>query len=410
MSDVAPRGANLNRLGTFNESVVLHAIRRSAGISRVELGELTGLAGQTVTNICRRLLDSGLIFEGDKARTGRGKPRTSLWINGAARVALGVHLDPAVTTLTMIDLAGESVASQSFPTPSVSEPSEVVARIGEALNRLTERSGVDRSLVVGVGVAAPGPVDLERGVVVDPPHLPHWHRVPLRESLSVATGLPVLLDKDVSAAAVAETWAGTVAGNATSVVLYLGTGIGAGLIVDGRVVRGSSDNAGEMGHIVVDPDGPACGCGQRGCVNTTITSEALVREAVAHGLLEPYADEGGGPLPSVHDLYDLADKGEDRAIAIVRRAATGVARAALVITNLLDADKVILGGPYWSRLAPYVLAAAPPLLVAGAAAHRIHSVEIVGTRVGDHLASVGAASLVLDQAFSPHPTRLVLTR
>lgn len=406
MRHLATRGANLNRLGNFNQSVVLHAIRQSVGISRVELGEMTGLAGQTVTNICRRLIDNGLIVEGDKATAARGKPRTPLWINGSARVAIGVHLDPAITTVTILDLAGREVATDSLATSSEMEPSSLVAAVADVINRLIESSAIDPRLIVGVGIAAPGPLDVVNGVVVDPPHLPRWRHVPLRDSLSVATGLPVLLDKDVNAAAVAETWAGHTAGAGTSAIIYLGTGIGAGLIVNGEVVRGSSDNAGEMRHIVVDPSGPSCTCGQRGCVNVTITSEALISEATRRGLFT----ERQPPPSSLHDLYDLADQGQPVALTIIRQASVGLARAVIVITNLLDVDRIVLGGPYWSRMEPYFMASVPPLLKAGATAHLIHSVEVVGTQLGERLGSVGAASLVLDHAFSPHPTRLMLSQ
>lgn len=401
----ANRGANLNRLGIFNQSVVLSAIRQSGGISRVELGGITGLAGQTVTNICRRLLDDGLIIEGDKTSAVRGKPRTPLWINGRARVAIGVHLDPAITTVTILDLAGREVATDSLTTSSEMEPSALVAAVAEAINRLIVTSEIDSRRIVGVGIAAPGPLDVVNGVVVDPPHLPRWRNVPLRDSLSVATGLPVLLDKDVNAAAIAETWAENTVRTGTSAIIYLGTGVGAGLIVNGEVVRGSSDNAGEMRHIIVDPDGSPCICGQRGCVNVTITSEALINAAIRRRLFTEHP-----PPPSLHDLYDLADQQQPVALSIIRQAAVGLARAVLVITNLLDVDRIVLGGPYWSRMESYFMATAPPLLDAGAAAHRIHSVEVVGTQLGERLGSVGAASLVLDHAFSPHPTRLVLSQ
>jgi predicted NBD/HSP70 family sugar kinase len=403
MTVLDARGANLNRLGDFNESVVLHAIRRSTGISRVELGELTGLAAQTVTNICRRLLDQGLIVEGDKARAARGKPRVLLRVNGPARCAIGVHVDPAVTTITMMDLAGNTVATQRFRTPSPLDPDHVVHAVADAVNDMVSTQERGRELVVGVGVAVPGPVDLSRGEVVDPPHLPSWHHVPLRERLAAATGLPVVMDKDVIAAATAEKWAGTLSDAATSAIIYLGTGIGAGLVVDGRIVRGVSDNAGEMRHIVVDPDGPPCVCGQRGCVNVTITSEALMAQARRRRVFR-----GSPGTPTLDDLYDLAAAGRRPALEVVQDAAAGVARAVLVITNLLDVDRVILGGPYWPRIEPYVMECAPALLEASAAAHRIHPVELVGTRLGDRLASVGAASMVLDRAFSPHPARLVL--
>jgi predicted NBD/HSP70 family sugar kinase len=405
MSDLlAPRGSNLGQLGAFNQSVVLHAVRRADGISRVELGEVTGLAGQTVTNICRRLLDEGLITEGAKTTTGLGKPRTQLHINAGARFAAGVHIDPAVTTVVILDLVGATVAAQRLTTPVADDPVGVVRTVARAVVDLIERSGVDHERLLGVGAAVPGPVDLSRGVVDDPPHLPGWQQVPVRQEFASVTGLPVLLEKDVIAAAVAETWAGTFAEATTAALLYLGTGIGTGLVVNGEVLRGSSGNAGEIGHIVVDPDGPMCDCGQRGCVNATITAQALVRRAS-----RDVAPASGVQLDTeLKGLYDRAAAGEVVAKQLVEDAAVGVGRLALVIANLFDVDHLVLGGPYWSRMAPYFFDVVPDLFAANAVTHRIHRVRLIGTPVGDHLGAVGAASLLLDQTYSPRPGSLVL--
>ena len=401
----APRGANLGQLGAFNQAVVLHAIRRTEGISRVELGQVTGLAPQTVTNICRRLLAEGLVTEGAKVSGGAGKPRTQLHINAAARYAVGVHLDPAVTTLVLLDLAGTTVRSERFPTPAADDPLAIIAAIGQAITAFIAAGAVPRDRILGVGAATPGPVDVQRGLIHDPPHLPGWHQVPVRDELARVVGLPVLLEKDVVAAATAESWAGTFADTGSAALLYLGTGIGAGLVVDGEVLRGVSNNAGEIGHLVVDPGGAPCPCGQHGCVNATLGAHALVSRA------------GGGSAPSppaeldarLRRLYDRADAGEVDALAVVRPAALALARTALVVANLLDVECLVVGGPYWPRMAPYFFAVAPGLFADRCAAHRIHPVRLVGSPVGEHLGAVGAASLVLDRTYSPRPGALVLT-
>jgi hypothetical protein len=202
------RGTNLPRMGDFNESVVLDAIRRvPAGLSRVELIELTGLSAQTVSNICRRLLDTGLAREAGTSSTGSGKPRRLLQVNAEARYAVGVHLDPAVVTLVVLDLLGRVVARAQRPTPQAADPDHTLAEMGESINALVAESGVPPGAILGLGIAAPGPVDVAAGLVIAPPELVGWGRVPLRDQLGEATGLPVLLDKDVIAAAVAERWA-----------------------------------------------------------------------------------------------------------------------------------------------------------------------------------------------------------
>lgn len=400
---LARRGANQPRVGDFNQTVVVDAIRRApGGLSRVELAAATGLAAQTVSTICRRLLDAGLAAETGKSGGARGKPRTILQLRAGGRFAVGVHLDPAVITSVLLDLTGAVVAQYRLTPPPVDDPAAVIAAIAGRVHALV--AGVEPARVLGTGIAAPGPVDLDRGMIVGPPNLTAWHEVPLRDALRAAIGMPVLLDKDVTAAAVAEMWAGA---PGTFLVLYLGTGLGAGLVLNGDVVRGASGNAGELGHIVTDPDGAPCPCGLRGCVAVTVTPQALVTEAVEAGLLHPVR-----PGPHVVDAaFTLlcaraaAAPGPER--VIVERSAQRLARAVAVMANLFDVDRVVLGGPSWNRLAPVYGTRLPALLDAAVTARAVHSVDVVGTAVGDSLAAIGAASLVLDAEFSPRPNTLV---
>lgn len=410
----ARRGTNLPRMGDFNRSVIFDAIRRSpSGRSRVELVEMTGLSTQTVSNIARWLLDQRLILEAGKSQSGVGKPRTLLRLNPKGMFAAGVHLDPAVATFVVLDLTGRVVAHSRQETPDANEPARVVRRIHDEVDRLIVESGVDREKLVGLGVAAPGPIDHDRGTIVDPPHLVGWHRVPLRESLERETGMPVLVDKDVTAAAVAETWAGGPSGQGSFVFLYLGTGVGAGLVLEDEVMRGVSGNAGEVGHIIADPGGPRCWCGQHGCVAVTCTPQAIVEEAEREGVI-PETSHAAERLRDPGDvdaqltrLCDAAAGGDARAIDILGRAAARTARAVAVLTNVLDVDRVVFGGPAWQRLSAVYLDRVPPLLDAFSATGAIRRVDVVGTGVGDDVGAIGAACLVLERTFMPS-TRLLL--
>lgn len=166
----------------------------------------------------------------------------------------------------------------------------MITGIAEQIRGLIDESGVDESKIAGLGVAVPGPIDLNEGSVVEPPLLTRWNRVSIREALAEATGLETLVDKDVTSAAVAETWAGGVSGAGSFVFMYMGTGIGCGLVLNDEVVRGTSGNAGEIGHIIVDPDGPECDCGLRGCVKSSCIPQVLVAEAEAQGVLDGHAE------------------------------------------------------------------------------------------------------------------------
>lgn len=410
-SSVSRRGTNLPAMGDFNQSVILDAIRRAPkGLSRVQLVPATGLSAQTISNICRRLIDAGFILEAGKESTGPGKPRTMLVVNPEGRYALGVHLDPTVMTFVMLDLTGAVVMRVRKPTPTETDPAKIINKIVREVSKLIASSGVDKSRIAGVGIAAPGPIDSVLGTVVDPPHLTGWHRVPLRDAMADATGLPAILDKDVTAAAIAEMWAGGSNGTGSFCFFYLGTGIGVGLVVDDLVVRGSSGNAGEIGHIVTDPNGPPCFCGLRGCIEVTCMPQALVQEAEDLGVLDD--SRVGNDTTSVDarftQLCDAANDGNVIAIEIIERSAVRLSRAVAVVANVLDVDRVVFGGPFWARLSEYYLRKIPELLGELRAARRIHHITLSGSVVGDDVAAVGAACLVLDRALAPNPKALLI--
>jgi predicted NBD/HSP70 family sugar kinase len=406
------RGTNLPAMADFNQSVILDAIRRSqTGLSRVELASATGLSAQTISNICRRLLDGDLIEEAGKEISGPGKPRTMLRLNPEGRFALGVHLDPTVMTFVMLDLTGTVVARSSHPTPTSTDPDFIIASLVAALTSLIDESGVSRDRISGVGIAAPGPIDRLRGTIVDPPHLMGWHQVALRDALSVGVGLPAILDKDVTAAAIAEMWAGGQSGLGSFVFFYLGTGIGAGLVVKDEVVRGSSDNAGEIGHIVTDPDGPPCFCGMRGCVLVTCMPQSLVREADQSGVFGAVtvSYDTSSVDERFTELCDAAAAGNAAAVEILDRSAVRLSKAVSVVANMIDLDRVVFGGPFWTRLSEHYMRRIPALLEELRAARSIHRITVMGTGVGEDVAAVGAACLVLDEALAPNPRSLLLS-
>ena len=405
------RGTNLPRMGDFNLTVILDAIRRSSGgLSRVELAQIVGLSPQTISNISRRLLDQNLIVEAGKEGSGPGKPRTILRLNPAGMYAVGVHLDPAVTTFVVLDLVGSVVRHSRINTPGASDPDGIIAIIATEIKDLVSASGVDPEKIAGLGVAAPGPINLDEGTVVDPPLLFGWDHVPLRDALAEATGLSTLVDKDVTSAAVAETWAGGPSGSGSFIFMYMGTGIGCGIVLNDEVVRGTSGNAGEIGHIIVDPDGPSCDCGLRGCVKSTSIPQVLVAQAESAGVLEVVRHPSGALdiQESFAKLCAAADAGNSTAAGIIDNSAVLVARAVAVVTNTLDVERVVFGGPFWSLLAERYLDRVPDLLTQNSAAREIHGIEVVGTGVGEDVGAVGAACLVLEHTLAPRAQRLLL--
>ncbi|PZE92366.1 ROK family transcriptional regulator [Curtobacterium sp. MCLR17_039] len=425
------RGANLPSIGGFNRTVVLDAVRRSPdGLSRVELAARTGLSAQTVSNVTRFLIEAGMIVESGTVVSGRGKPRTILRLEPGSRYAVGVHVDPAVVTYVLLDLAGTVVAASTTSTPTADDPSEVVRTIASAVDGLVADAGVAVDSVLGVGIASPGPIDVEAGIVVDPPFLPRWRDVPLRDALAEATGYPVLLEKDVTAAAVGEMFLAGESSARNFAFVYFGTGFGVGLVVDHEPVRGVGSNAGDAGHIMVDQGslaGTPDGSGTRGEVGAAVAPDRLVRIARSRGL----ALSGGGAVTeagagadavtadadsvdAVNAAWDelavaIAD-GDDTAVTLAAEAGTVMGNAVVLIVNLLDIDRVVFGGPFWSRIASAALPAARTAIVGSPLLVPKHAVQVVESDRGADVAAVGAACLVLDAALSPRASTLLIRR
>jgi predicted NBD/HSP70 family sugar kinase len=336
-------GANLPVLRGHNAALVLELLRSAtvgggAGISRLELAERTGLTPQAVSKIVARLRAEGMATEaGRRASTG-GKPRTLLRLVPGARYAVGLHLDRDEMTAVLADLTGERVAVRTAPFDLGADPASVLDAVAARVRRLL--AGVDGRAVLGAGVAVPGPLDHRSGVLHRVTGFPQWGGFPLRAALAGRLGVPVTLDKDTNAAALAvlelpdtppkdtppsapttpqppanptdahpaahESARQLAAPIGSFAYLHLGTGLGAGLVLDGAVYRGPRTGAGEFGHQVVQLDGPPCGCGKHGCL------EALCLAALAR--------------------------------ADIARAARLLGVGAANLVALLDIDRVVLGG------------------------------------------------------------------
>ncbi|MET9792995.1 ROK family transcriptional regulator [Streptomyces canus] len=371
-------GANLLALRSHNTALVLDLLRGAgaAGISRLELAERTGLTPQAVSKITARLREEGLAVEaGHRASTG-GKRRTVLRLVPGAGHAVGVHLDRDALRTVLVDLAGTVVAERCAALDLGAGAEAVVTVVAGEVEALAKgvRGGRGAAAadtrssagtpelpaeslpaLLGVGVALPGPLDHTRGVLHRVTGFPEWDGFPLRDALARRLGVPVVVDKDTNAAALGLAVAGE---RGSFAYLHLGTGLGAGLVVDGAVHRGARTGAGEFGHQVVQLDGPPCGCGDRGCV------EALCLAAVARG--------------------DLAE------------AARVLGIAAGNLIALLDIDLVLLGGR--------TVATAPDAFLRGVAAvlderARRAGEQPVPVRAAPGEVADGAAQLVLGPLF-----------
>ena len=416
-------GANLPAMGGFNQAVILDAIRRAAdGISRVELAERTGLSAQTITNVSRRLLADGVIREAGTVVAGVGKPRTSLELRPEGRFAIGVHLDPSLTGVVLLDLAGRVLDHRVLDVDPEHTAQRTLEGVAGTVRDLVAGAGEGaRERMLGVGIAAPGPLLEASGLILNPPLLPRWEGVPVRDLLSDLVELPVLLEKDVTAAAVAEQWMAR-GDRANFAFVYYGTGIGFGLVLQGEVIRAASGNAGDVGGMAVGFAG--AGAGDADAADRTrpfgesVSPTAVVPRALAQGVVLDTPPRAGGfhLLDEFTELCRLASAdpapgstGGGGAAAIIEQVSRDLARSLVPIANLLDVDRFVFGGPFWAPLAPHALRAVDAAFAGNPLLVGAHPIAFEESAMGADVTAVGAACLVLDHAFSPRPARLLLS-
>jgi predicted NBD/HSP70 family sugar kinase len=384
---------------------VLDAIRAAGTISRVGLIQATGFTAPTISNLVRKLIDEDLVVETGHAESTGGKRRVLLQLNHASRYAVGVHLDHGVLTYVLTDLAGVVLARLSRPDARTGDPAAAVSRIAAEIPTLIDSVGVDRARLLGVGLVFPGPLTGGTTAADPDPERHRWRGFPFGPALERATALPVTVDNDATAAALGEHWAGGFGTASAAAALYLGTGLGAGLVIDGITYRGPSGNAGEFGHVCVDADGPRCRCGARGCVEAVAGPATVVAAGRADAALAGALglSDGAEPAAVARDFAAIgraARRGERRALALCERSARYVAAAARTLANVLDLQVVVLTGPGFAVAGSVYLPVVRQELRT-VFSRSAHPVEVRLSRSAATASAVGAAALVLESELVP---------
>ncbi len=404
MGPASRPGANLSRAADYNSRLVLDRIRRSRdGISRVEITESTSLTAQTVSNQVSRLMELGLVVEGEPQRQPMGKPRTPLTVERKAGYAVGMHVDPARVSFVVVDLQMNLVKKVSVPMP---ESVEALVQLAKDQIHVAI-SDLPPGRILGVGIATPGPVDMDRGEVIAPPNLPDWKRVPLRDLVAEATGLDTFIEKDSIAALTGELWLRDHSNRGGMLFAYMGYGVGFATASNGKISSGHSGNAGELGHLHTGSTGRVCYCGRRGCLGMITDPTTLVQAAVERGVLA-IAPEGS---PSeISDALDRvltkATDGDEQAASVIRPAAEELARGLVNLVDFIDASSVVVGGHHAPGFWTFVEPAFRAQYEQWGAARNVHGVETAVSDIGEWVAAAGAASIVFDYAFSPSASQV----
>lgn len=376
-------------------------IRSAGAISRAELTEATGLTQPSISNIVRKLLNDGVVRETGVTVASGGKPRALLTFNARAAFGIGIQLGPDNAVCVAADTTGGVFGRQRFDGAGSGDPDEVVERLARDYQGFLDGLGIDESAVAGVAIVAPGPIDVPRGLVVGPPSMQTWLDFPLRDRFASLVSAPVLVDNDAAACALGEFWSRQVSRDSTYACIYMGTGIGAGIVIDGSLYRGASSNAAEIGHISIDPRGVDCFCGNRGCVERYASPREIVAIARRDTALTAELGLDTDDERAFDAIARAAIHNHPRGLELIEASAAHLATAALTFANIADLDQITLAGWGFAIAGSIYARAIRDELSNRRFARRTHATTVALSSNPRDAAAVGAAALILQGSLAP---------
>ncbi len=375
---------------------ILELIRLGRATTRGDVLDATGLSRMTVSQRLDALLGAGMVVEGPTGEATGGRRRRILAFNTSQSHVVAISVNTTHTRIAITDLGGTVLSDTEIEVPVLAGPSVVLDQIAAATGALLDKSEVAPQDVCGVGLCLPGPVDPDSGRPSQPPILPGWDAYPVAEHLQgTLPGVPVLTANDADAAALGE-YAAAPSDARSLVLVKVSTGIGTGIVIDGRRYTGADGGAGDIGHVRVSPAAEAvCQCGMRGCLAAVASGRALAAELTARGF----------PASSGHEVGELVRAGHPEASQLAQEAGRRIGDVMATVVCLLNPEVVLIGG---------ALATSP--LVAGIRETLYRSALPRATRhldlrlgtLGEDAAIVGLTRLVVDHQFAPAQVNLRL--
>ena len=316
----------------INRRLVLNLLRSRGAMSRAELALSIGLSPATVTFVVGDLIAEGLLVEGEPSKGNTGRRPIPVEINYSGLLAVGIKLMVGAIDCVLTDLSTTPLVTRQLPLPDQS-PETVVEVCARAVKELLSEAGNPAARVTGVGVAVPG--FIKDGVCLHSYRF-GWNDVPLGRMLADKVNVPVWLDDDTNAFALAQQLFRLGRHHKTVGALAIGAGIACAVVVDGSVHHGSNGGAGKLGHSIHDPNGPICECGRRGCLQAHFSEPALLRRWRAAG--------GAAPTATRHDMLEAARGGDATATSMLREAGEAIGHHLAIYCNILDPEVIVVGG------------------------------------------------------------------
>ncbi len=383
----------------LNRARALDILLEERVISRPQLAKRTGLSRATIAILIDELLRAGLVRERGLGDSRGGRPPVMIEFNPHAALALGARLRDHRWGIVLTDLDAEVVRHLETPLSDLS-PATAVAALQAGVAQITQ--GIDRSrLLPAIGLGTPGLVDMAAGVVKTAVDV-GWVDVPIRAMAEEALGMGVYVANRSKVGALAELWCGREQNVQNLLYIAIGTGIAAGVVIQGQLYMGVNSSAGELGHVTILPDGPLCACGNRGCLQALSSGPAIANRARAQLRRGPDSlllelTEGHPERIMAETVFAAAEQGDEVAQRVVDETAAYLGIAVANLVNLFNPALIVLGGPVGQN-GQVLLEPLRAEVQRRAMAYPLSAARIVSSTLGPDAGAIGAAVLVLQHA------------
>lgn len=318
-------------LRDINKSLVVNVLREQGPLSRAQVAKVTKLTRATVSEVATDLLDEGIIIEGGPASTPVGRKGTLLQYHASHKYGISIDLGGTTISIGIFDMNGKLLNSETVETFKTDDREYFLEQLIKYINDFMTNNKIDDSNLLGIGVASPGIVDYENGIVVEgSPNLPDWEQLHVSDILYAAFKVPIIVENDVRAALVGEISMGKCADVKSAVLLSLGTGLGSAILLDGHIVRGAGDAAGEIGYMLFNRDHLAADWGNKGCFESIASGSGIEAKVK--------------PNKTAEDIFMDAKDGEELAIDMVDEVIDYLSIGMLNLITVVNPEKIVLTG------------------------------------------------------------------
>jgi glucokinase-like ROK family protein len=387
-----------------SEKILVDLVRKYGEMSISDLITITDFSRTKITSLIDSLQNKNIIIANNGTKYTGGRRSKKYSLNGDFGLVAGIDIGATSIDLGIADFSGTLRVRYSEPASVKEGPIRILGRVCSLLEKLLQENNLSASRLNGIGIGVPGPVDFSMGTLVSPPIMPGWDRYPIIETIQQwFPSANVVVDNDVNVMALGEMYQGSGKGVDNLIFVKIGTGIGAGIVCEGRIYRGSSGCAGDIGHISVDKTGPMCHCGNKGCLEAVAAGPAIAERSLIAAragkspILMKYYEKNGNSLRA-EDIGNASREGDPLAVEAIRESGQYIGEVLAGLVNFYNPMKIVIGGGV-SNLGNLLLSSIRQAVLHRSLPLATRDLLIVFSEIGQDAGVIGAINLAMDNIF-----------